>query len=139
MKNISREDYLRTIYSIYEKQGIKKIGVRSIDIANSLGVSKPSVSIMIKKLAKKGFLKVEPYSNIFLTKRGLKEAKKLVHKYKVIELFLREILRYDNKNLFNRFIDSSEKACSNLWASIWIVLLSSVSISLKTSSLTLYS
>jgi DtxR family Mn-dependent transcriptional regulator len=100
MKNISREDYLRTIYSIYEKQGIKKIGVRSIDIANSLGVSKPSVSIMIKKLAKKGFLKVEPYSNIFLTKRGLKEAKKLVHKYKVIELFLREILRYDNKKIY---------------------------------------
>ena len=100
MKNISREDYLRTIYSIYEKQTVKEIGVRSIDIATSLGISKPSVSVMIKKLAKKGFLKVEPYSNIFLTKKGLNEAKKLVHKYNVIETFLREILRYDNKKIY---------------------------------------
>jgi len=101
MKNKSREDYLRTIYSIYEKQEDKPQGVKSIDIANSLGISKPSVSVMIKKLTKRGFLKAEPYSNIFLTKRGLNEAKKLVHKYEVIELFLRKILRYDNKKINN--------------------------------------
>ena len=57
MENKSKEDYLMTIYSLYERLDDKSIGVRSVDIAHKLDVSKPSVSEMIKNLAKEGFLK----------------------------------------------------------------------------------
>jgi len=95
MKKTSKEDYLRNIYLIYEKQKDKTSGIKSIDIAKSLDVSKPSVSAMIKKLAKQGFLKVKPYSNIFFTKKGLKEAKRITHNFRVIGVFLKEVLKYD--------------------------------------------
>ena len=95
MEQKSTEDYLRTIYSLYEKEQDKTKGIRSIDIAEELNISKPSVSEMIKKLVKKGFVKSNPYSNIFLTKKGLKEAQRVMHNHRVIEVFLKHILDYD--------------------------------------------
>jgi len=99
MESISAEDYLRAIYTHYEKQGVSSAGIRSVDVARFLGVSKPSVSEMAKKLAKKGFIMAKPYSNIFLTKKGLKEAKRLTHNYRVIEVFLSKALCYDLRKI----------------------------------------
>ena len=42
----SAEDYLESILVLRERRGV----VRSIDIVNELGFSKPSVSIAMKKL-----------------------------------------------------------------------------------------
>jgi|SaaInlStandDraft_4_1057021.scaffolds.fasta_scaffold38049_3 Mn-dependent DtxR family transcriptional regulator len=50
--NQSVEDYLRTIHTLSE-QGKS---LRSIEISKSLGVSKPSVSAMIKKLDNLGYV-----------------------------------------------------------------------------------
>ena len=47
-EKISKEDYLRTIYHLLEDNGKKEI--KSVEIANFMGVSKPSVSEMLKKL-----------------------------------------------------------------------------------------
>ncbi len=93
MKQKSTEDYLRTAYFLYEKDKTK--GIRSIDIAKELKISKPSVSEMIKKLVKKGLIKANPYSNIFLTKKGLTEARRVMHNHRVIEVFLKQILKHD--------------------------------------------
>ena len=95
MKSISREDYLRTMYSFYEKEEDKTKGIRSIDIAKELNVSKPSVSEMVRKLIKKGFIKANPYSDIFFTGKGLKEAKIVMHNHRVIEVFLKKVLNYN--------------------------------------------
>lgn len=95
MREISVEDYLRAIYFVYEKQKDKNEGIKSVDIAKSLCISKPSVSAMVKKLAKKGFLNAKPYSNICLTKKGLKESKRVTHNFRVIGIFLKDILEYD--------------------------------------------
>lgn len=95
MKQKSKEDYLRTIYSLYENQKDKSKGLRAVEIAKILNISKPSVSDMIKKLIKEGCVKAKPYSNIFFTKKGLKEAKKVMHNHRVIEVFLKEVLNYD--------------------------------------------
>ena len=97
--NISIEDYLRTIYSLYEKSEDKIQGVKSVDIAKELKISKPSVSNMIKKLISKKYLKAKPYSNIYFTKRGLKEAKRVMHNHRVIEVFLRNILGCDIRKI----------------------------------------
>ena len=92
MKQRAEEDYLRAIYLIYEKQTDKSPGIKSVDIAKELKVSKPSVSEMVKKLAKKGLVSSKPYSNIFLTEKGMKEARRITHSHRLIEFFLKNIL-----------------------------------------------
>lgn len=89
------ENYLITIYRFYEKQQDKLKGIRSVEIASELKISKPSVSSMIKKLTNLNYLKSEPYSKIFFTKKGLTYAKKLIHNHRIIEVFLRNILELD--------------------------------------------
>ena len=48
----SAEDYLEAIYM----QTLEKGYVRSIDIANALGYSKPSVSVAMKQLEENGYI-----------------------------------------------------------------------------------
>ncbi len=51
----SAENYLETILMIKNKKG----SVRSIDIANELDFSKPSVSVAMKNLRENGFIDVQ--------------------------------------------------------------------------------
>lgn len=97
--NISTEDYLRTIYFLYEKQDNKSKGIKSIDIAKELKISKASVSKMITKLISKKYLKAKPYSNIYFTKKGLKEAIRIMHNHRIIEVFLKKFLNCDLKKI----------------------------------------
>ena len=48
----SAEDYLEAILVVGKRCGM----VRSIDIANELGFSKPSVSVAMKKLRESGYI-----------------------------------------------------------------------------------
>ena len=90
----NREDYLRTIYWLYENNnGV----VKSIDISNYLGLSKPAVSEMLKKLKRNKYIKMVPYSDIELTAKGFRLAKKLTYKHRVSEMFLKEILHLEDK------------------------------------------
>ncbi|MCF7862314.1 metal-dependent transcriptional regulator [Candidatus Woesearchaeota archaeon] len=88
----SEEDYLRAIYNVYEQSIDKNMGVRSIDISRILDVTKPSVSAMLRKLIDKHYINMKPYSNIFFTRKGLLEAKRITHNYRVIEVFLTEMI-----------------------------------------------
>jgi DtxR family Mn-dependent transcriptional regulator len=90
--SVSTEDYLRIIYKLGEESDFC---VRSVDIATALRVTKPSVSAMVKKLTKEGYLESSPYSSITLTEEGMKKARQLMHNYRVIEVFLTKILGYD--------------------------------------------
>jgi DtxR family Mn-dependent transcriptional regulator len=85
-----KEDYLRTIYELYEERD----GVRSIDIAEKLGTSKASVSEMLRKLAKENLIKVKPYSKIFLTQKGKKQGKNLFDKHHIIKQFIKKFIRH---------------------------------------------
>jgi len=90
----NREDYLRTIYWLYENNnGV----VKSIDISNHLGLSKPAISEMLKKLKYNKYIKMVPYSDIELTTKGFKLAQKLTYKHRVSEMFLKEVLHLDDK------------------------------------------
>ena len=92
----SQEDYLRAMHRIWERDN--KV-IRSVDIATELNISKPAVSEMLKKLAKEGYIKMPPYSNIIFAKKGLQAAKKLTFKHRVIEVFLRDVLDCPAKNI----------------------------------------
>lgn len=94
MEQKSKEDYLRTMYGLYEKLDSKEEGIMSINIAKELKITRPSVSGMLKKFVQEGYIKFTPYSKIFFTSKGLKEAQRVMHNHRVIEVFLKNILKY---------------------------------------------
>jgi len=79
----AKEDYLRVIYELHEEAG-----VRSVEIANELRISKASVSEMLRKLAKEKLVKMNNYSRVKLTKKGEKIAEQLYRKHDFIKEFL---------------------------------------------------
>ena len=92
----NQEDYLRAIYRLWEKD---RQNIRSIDISKELEISKGAVSEMLKKLVKHQYIKMAPYSNIIFTNKGLKKARELTCKHRIIEVFLKNILKISNKNI----------------------------------------
>lgn len=69
----SLEDYLETILILSKRLS----NVRSIDIANELGYSKPSVSIAMKKLKNLEYITVSEDGYLSLTKSGLELARQV--------------------------------------------------------------
>lgn len=80
----SREDYLEAILIL--SQSIKN--VRSIDIANEMGFSKPSVSIAMKKLKETNLITMDSNGFIYLTKEGKKIAEEIYSRHLSITKFL---------------------------------------------------
>ncbi len=76
----SAEDYLEAILMIKEKKGY----VRSIDVANQLGVSKPSVSYATKRLRENGYISFNEDGMISLTNSGMEIASKIYTRHKVL-------------------------------------------------------
>jgi len=99
MEAQSEEDYLRIIYLLHEEHKKPEEGVRSVDVAKALGISKPSVSAMVRKLADKGYVTAERYGALFLTKEGLKEGKRITRSYRIIRVFLRDVLMIKNTSV----------------------------------------
>lgn len=78
--NQSRENYLETIYMLREKKG----EVRSIDIANELEYSKPSVSVAMKNLREDGYITTTSDGYITLTERGAEVAQRMYERHTLI-------------------------------------------------------
>src|SRR3989344_3426885 len=91
-KEDAKENYLRIIYSLDDGKG-----VRSIDIAKKLDISKASVSEMLRKLSKDNLVKIKPYSRIYLTIKGKKISGELFEKHYTIKSFARKILNLDDE------------------------------------------
>lgn len=86
----NREDYIKTIYELGgEKQ---RIGTKSI--AESLKISPPSVSEMIKKLVKEGYVEYQLYKGVKLTEKGREKAVLIKKRHLLWEVFLVEKLGY---------------------------------------------
>ena len=80
----SSENYLETILILKEKQGY----VRSVDIANELSFSKPSVSVAMKNLRLGGFITVDEKGDISLTQKGQQIASSVYERHVVISKLL---------------------------------------------------
>lgn len=85
----SLEDYLEAIF-VLEK---KKEFVRVTDIADFLGISKPSVNKAIGTLRESGYIEHETYKNVHLTLSGRKKAEQILHRHELIKRFLTATLR----------------------------------------------
>ena len=76
----SAEDYLEAILVLGNEKG----KVRSIDVANYLGYSKPSISVAMKNLRENGYIKIDEQGYIFLEKSGLEIASKTLEKHSLL-------------------------------------------------------
>ncbi len=80
----SAEDYLETILVLYDRKGM----VRSIDIANELGYSKPSVSVAMKNLRENGCISVSPEGYITLLPKGREIAERIYERHTLLSTWL---------------------------------------------------
>lgn len=80
----SAENYLETILILKNKNG----AVRSIDIANELGFSKPSVSVAIKNLRENGYIEVDSSGYITLLDSGRQIAEKIYERHTTLSKWL---------------------------------------------------
>ena len=76
----SAENYLEAILVLKNKKGT----VRSIDVAHELMVSKPSVSVAMKKFREEGYVTVESDGSLSLTEKGLMVAERVYMRHQVI-------------------------------------------------------
>ena len=80
----SVQDYLETIYILSKE----KAQVRSIDIANTLSYSKPSVSVAMKNLRANGYIEVSDAGYITLTESGQTIAYAVFERHSLMTKFL---------------------------------------------------
>ena len=81
------EDYLEAILMMKEKHGY----VRSIDVAEFLGVTKPSVSYATKRLRESGHITMDKDGLITLTDTGMAVASSMLDRHKTLTAFLIDI------------------------------------------------
>ena len=85
--NESREDYIESILILKRRKG----AVRSIDIANYFGYSRPSVSRAVGILKKDGLIYVDSSGYIELTEEGLILAENVYERHRTLSEFLDRI------------------------------------------------
>ena len=73
--------YLETIHVLSKKQPI----VRSVDIAQEMGYSKPTISEWMGKLSREGYVNIENGGNVVLTEKGLEIAAKIYERHLMLE------------------------------------------------------
>ena len=79
----SAEDYLEQILVLLENKGY----ARSTDIAESLGYTKPSVSVAMKKLRENGYISMEKGGLISLTDKGYPIARRIYDRHLTLTKF----------------------------------------------------
>ena len=76
----SLEDYLETILMLHKSRG----QFRSIDIANEMNFTKPSVSIAMKNLREKGYITMADNGYITLTESGKERAESVLERHTIL-------------------------------------------------------
>ena len=85
------QDYLKAIHS----QGGAEQMVSPLAIAARLQVRAPSVTGMLKRLADGGWIDYEPHVGALLTQPGISEARRVIRRHRLVELFLTRVLGLD--------------------------------------------
>ena len=85
----SVEDYLKAIWVLAEDESVS-----TNDLAAQIGVTAPSVTGMLNKLAKLDLVTYERYRGARLTAAGRAEALRLLRRHRLIETFLIDYLDY---------------------------------------------
>ncbi len=90
-KSISEnvEEYLEILYKLSPNGEV----VTTSQISEKLNIAPASVTQMLKKLSENGYVHYSPYKGAVLTREGLKLAKKITRKHRLLERFLCDVLK----------------------------------------------
>ena len=80
----SAEDYLECILKLSKERPV----VRSIDIANEMNYSKPSISVAMKNLRINGYIQVDESGFITLTDSGMEIASSIYERHLLLKKWL---------------------------------------------------
>ena len=80
----SAEDYLEAILILRERLGT----VRSIDVVHQLGITKPSVSVAMKRFRENGYIEMDSDGFITLLPPGEEIAQRIYNRHKLLTRFL---------------------------------------------------
>lgn len=84
MNSLTEENYLKALFNIANKDG----EVNVAELSKSLDLKMPTVTSMVKKLARKKLVHYESYKPLRLTEKGKKEAGLIIRKHRLTEMFL---------------------------------------------------
>lgn len=84
----SLEDYLEALYNILEKNKT----VKAVEVSRLLNVSRASVTEALKKLGEKELISYAKYDTISLTVKGIKLAREITKKHKLLSDFIENVL-----------------------------------------------
>ncbi len=85
------QDYLKAIHTLGGADDV----VSPLAIADRLRVRAPSVTGMLKRLADAGWIDYEPRCGARLTPQGIAEARRVIRRHRLVELFLTRVLGLD--------------------------------------------
>jgi DtxR family transcriptional regulator, Mn-dependent transcriptional regulator len=88
---IAVQDYLKAIHSL----GGAERQVSPVEISDQLEVRAPSVTGMLKRLAEAGWIHYEPGHGARLSKEGVAQARRVIRRHRLVELFLTRVLGLD--------------------------------------------
>ena len=114
-----KEDYLKAIYLISESHEL----VTNKELSNMLHVSPPSVSEMITKLQKQGYVDYTAYKGSKMTRKGRREAGRLLRYHSLWEVFLVEKLDFSWRHMKSQRVWNTRRRnhCLKDWTISWII------------------
>ena len=86
INSLTEENYLKALFNIANESG----EVNVTELSKTLDIKMPTVTSMMKKLAKKKLVYYESYKPLRLTEKGRKEAGLIIRKHRLTEMFLVE-------------------------------------------------
>lgn len=111
------EEYLEVLY----RNGSNKEQVSTTTLSKKLGIAPGSVTQMLKKLETLGYIDYTPYRGASLTDEGMKIAQKITRKHRILEKFLRDVLKVKEENVHEQacemehsLSDEAERALCNM-------------------------
>ena len=102
--SMASEDYLESIYRLTAEQDAFDAGIRSVDVAEQLEVSKASVNKAISTLKEYGMVEQTRYGRVTLTEKGLEYGRDVWSRHRMLRLFLIDLIGVDAET-------ADEEAC----------------------------
>lgn len=90
------EDYIELIFNLIQTKGYARV----TDLAETLEVHPSSVTKMIQKLDRDGYVHYEKYRGFVLTDKGTKVGKRLLFRHELLEDFL-EIIGVEADRIYD--------------------------------------
>ncbi|EKF84957.1 metal-dependent transcriptional regulator [Methanobacterium formicicum] len=111
------EEYLEVLY----KLSLKERPVKTTNISKMLNISPASVTQMLKKFEKEGYVDYSPYKGVTLTEEGYKIASNITRKHRLLERFLHDVLKIKKEKVHDQacemehvLSDDAERALCHL-------------------------